>query len=280
MYTLAASPVMASAGAASGEAYLTPCTGSCRLLICLLGDFRLLLAGNLIPVPNGGKVEKLFACLGRRPRQRVAREILLDAIWPGADPALAAQSLNSLIYTMRKTLAEGLDGAGPVIQADGFYRLNTEAGVCVDINRFDQLVNAGETAAAAGNPTDAAAIYDCALELYRGDLTADTDVGDLIERERLRARYLSILARLADYRYAAGDYAGALAHALRLLASDPCREDAHRLVMACHVRLGQRAQALRQFHLCEKILRAEFNTAPEKATLALYEQVRCAPDSL
>ncbi len=257
---------------------LTECVDSYPLLVCLLGSFRLLLAGKLIPVPNGGKVERLFACLGRRHGQRVSREVLLDAVWPGADPALASQSLNSLVHTIRKTLVLGLNGTGPVVQAGGFYELTTAAGVCVDVARFDELADAGDLAIEAGRHESGAAIYDCAVQLYRGDLCADADVGDLIERERLRARYLSILARLADHRAGTGDYKAALAHALRLLANDPCREDAHRLVMTCHVRLGERAQALRQFYLCEKILRAEFGADPEQATVHLFEQIRRDPD--
>ena len=106
-------------------------------------------------------------------------------------------------------------------------------------------------------------------------------VGDtehtLIERERLRARYLTLLARLASYDYAAGNLESCLQLALRLLEHDPCREDAHRFVMRCHVQLGERAQALRQFRLCEQILRREFDADPEPATRTLFDQVRCDP---
>jgi DNA-binding SARP family transcriptional activator len=65
-----------------------------------------------------------------------------------------------------------------------------------------------------------------------------------------------------------------------MLASDPCREDAHRLVMRCYVRLGERAQALRQYQLCKQILRAEYDVAPEDATTALYDRVRLEPGAL
>ena len=66
----------------------------------------------------------------------------------------------------------------------------------------------------------------------------------------------------------------------RLLDGDPCREDAHRLVMRCHVRRGERAQALRHYLLCQQILRAEFDAAPEPATDALFEQARLDPSTI
>jgi hypothetical protein len=47
--------------------------------------------------------------------------------------------------------------------------------------------------------------------------------------------------------------------------------------MRCYVRRGERAQALRQFRICESVLRTEFNAPPEPATLALFERVRLTP---
>src|SRR5262249_1379632 len=98
-----------------------------------------------------------------------------------------------------------------------------------------------------------------------------------VRRERLRALYLSLLGRLADRGFQERDYAAALAYALRLLSHDPCREDAHRLAMRCHVRLGERAQALRQYRVCAQVLASEFQVRPEPATDALFDQVRLDP---
>jgi DNA-binding SARP family transcriptional activator len=64
------------------------------------------------------------------------------------------------------------------------------------------------------------------------------------------------------------------------LSIDPCREDAHRVIMRTHLRRGERAQALRQYRLCEYVLRREFDTAPEPQTIALYERIRIDPTSV
>jgi DNA-binding SARP family transcriptional activator len=78
------------------------------------------------------------------------------------------------------------------------------------------------------------------------------------------------LARLADYFYLVADYPACLQYANRLLENDACREDAHRLLMRCLVRQGERAQALRQYRLCMHILHAEFDTVPERDTTRLF----------
>ena len=44
------------------------------------------------------------------------------------------------------------------------------------------------------------------------------------------------------------------------------------------VRLGERAQALRQYRLCRDVLDIEFAAVPEPATEELYETVRLRPE--
>ena len=105
----------------------------------------------------------------------------------------------------------------------------------------------------------------------------DVDVHQVLERERLRARYLSVRAQLAAHHFANADYTAALTHALDLLAHDPCREDAHRIAMRCYVRRGERAQAMRQYGVCREILAQEFDARPEPMTDELLEMVRLDP---
>jgi DNA-binding SARP family transcriptional activator len=85
---------------------------------------------------------------------------------------------------------------------------------------------------------------------------------------------------LADYHYGEAAYIACQDYAWRLLGCDPCREDAHRMLMRCYVRQGERAEALRHYRLCVDILRAEFEAAPETVTTTLFEQIRLDPGSI
>lgn len=247
------------------------------ILICLLGNFRLLQSGRTVAIPCGGKIETLLSRLGTQFDHRVPRTVLLDLLWPASDSALAHQSLNSLIYSLHKLIGDALGGAAVILHEDGYYRLNKEAGVSVDVASFDAWANTGDQQVHAGELALAATSYRQSVQLYRGDLAVETDVGSILERERLRSRFLSLLGYLADERYGAGDYGACLGHAWRLLGHDPCREDAHRVVMRCHVQRGERAAALRQYQVCVHILRAEFDAAPEPTTTALFDQIRLRP---
>jgi DNA-binding SARP family transcriptional activator len=59
-----------------------------------------------------------------------------------------------------------------------------------------------------------------------------------------------------------------------MLESDPCREDAHRLIMSCHAGLGHTYQAFQQYESCRRVLRAALDTEPSPETVALYERIR------
>ena len=248
--------------------------------VCLLGSFRLLQYGQPLNLCVAGKAMALLSSLALHLESGVPRETLLDALWPEQDTTQSAVSLNSLVYNIQRRVRHESRDATPVIYANGSYFLNRDAGYTTDIVRFDALISGGNRLAATGEDTEALASYERAVDLYRGDLCTGTDIFAVIERERLRANYLSVLGWLADHAYRSEDYGAALHHALRVLRCDPCREDAHRIVMRAHVRRGERAQALRQYRVCEHLLRREFDTAPEAPTTALFEVVRRDPASI
>jgi DNA-binding SARP family transcriptional activator len=247
------------------------------VLICLLGTFRVVKAGADVPVHSGGKTATLLSSLALRDRHRATRESLLETLWPRAEATRSAHSLNSLIHALRQMLGDVLAGASPVIYRAGSYELNVSAGVGVDISHFDALAGIAERQQRSGDSDAAVRSWRRAVALYHGEIYAADDMRAIVQRERVRALYLSLLGRLADQHFRECDYPAALGYAFRLLSHDPCREDAHRLVMRCHVRLGERAQALRQYGVCQQILAAEFEARPEPLTSALFDRVRLDP---
>jgi DNA-binding SARP family transcriptional activator len=250
------------------------------VMICVLGNFRLLSGREQVHVQAGSKLQNLLCKLILQHGRRVARDVLIESLWPRSDSAGGTASLNSLVYSVHRLLGNDRADKPLIVHADGYYRLNGDAGFGVDSWSFEELVNDGDRLRREGRDRAAATVYARAVNLYRGDFCAALDVPAIVERERLRSMFLGTLSYLADFYYQAGDYSICLEHAERILNGDPCREDAHRVIMRCYVRLGQRAQAMRQYHLCEQILQAEFGAGPEHATIALLDQVRHDPDSV
>lgn len=244
----------------------------------LLGAFALRKLGQRVPVRAGGKTQTLIGNLALRRGPGVGREELITLLWPTSSLGLAGQALNTLVYSVHRALGDALDGRQPIFRDHDRYRL--DEGVVVDVVEFDAAVDRADWLVRAGEPSAAIKSYERAASLYRGDLVFSSDIAHLIERERLRGRYLRVRAVLAEDQFARGAFAGALADALRILACDPCREDAHRMAMRTYVRLGERAQALRQYRLCRDILAREFDAPPESATDELFDLIRLRPTSV
>src|SRR5215216_684324 len=107
------------------------------VLICVLGEFRLVKQGTPLTLRDGGKTEGLLSSLAVSGQQGTARESLVGRLWPDSEPALANHCLNTLVHGLRRLLSTALDGASPVLHAGGYYRLNVEAGVRVDVRYFE-----------------------------------------------------------------------------------------------------------------------------------------------
>jgi DNA-binding SARP family transcriptional activator len=244
------------------------------MLICLLGSFRLLWCGQPRNVFISGKALTLLSLLALHLESGVTRESILNILWPEQDTKHGHDSLHNLVYSLQRRLRDDFHDAPALVFATGSYYLNRDSGFTTDIAAFDALVSSADRCKRIGQIPQAVDRYEKAVALYRGDLSFNLDVTAIVERERLRASFLTILCWLADHAFQSAHDEAALHYALRLLASDPCREDAHRLAMRAYVRRGERAQALRQYRLCEEVLRREFDAAPEALTTDLFESIR------
>ena len=226
---------------------------------------------------SGGKTEQVLSCLALHPRVGVHRATLVEQVWPDVPIPLAGQCLNTLMHSLKAQLADALVGQPPIVRAQSYYALNLQGGVKVDVVEFESAVNAGHQLRSQGSNAAAIEAYERAVALYGGDLAAGSDISALLERERLHATCLRALAQMADAHFELGNYEQARESALRMLAVDPCREDAHRMVMRTYVRSGARAQALRQYRLCRLVLQDEFDASPEPATELLFNLIRTHP---
>ena len=117
---------------------------------------------------------------------------------------------------------------------------------------------------------------DCCISVGRVDITTLEGIyADwcIVERERLREQYLAALGALAGLYAEQGDLLRAVDLYQRLLSHDPYQEAVHRAVMGCYCRLGDRPAAIRQYHTCVRVLRAELGLNPAPETEQLYRQI-------
>ncbi len=69
------------------------------------------------------------------------------------------------------------------------------------------------------------------------------------------------------------DYQEAVDLGRRILELDPLREEVHRALMRCYWRMGRRAEGVRQFMTCARLLQRELQILPMPETIDLYREM-------
>jgi DNA-binding SARP family transcriptional activator len=220
--------------------------------IRLLGEFQAAFAGVDVPSLGSTRLQSLLAYLLLHRDAPQQRQRLASALWPDSSEAQARTNLRHLLHTLRQCVPEApryLEITSRTV------RWRPDAAVWFDVGAFEDLLTSG-TCGASISATEGSgearrnALRE-AVELYGGDLM--DGCGDewlVAERDRLRRRHLDALAELAQLCEARGELDEAIRYAEQLMRLDDLREDVHRQLMRLHAGRGDRAAAIRVFHLC------------------------------
>ncbi|HET7727178.1 MAG TPA: BTAD domain-containing putative transcriptional regulator [Candidatus Limnocylindrales bacterium] len=228
-----------------------------RVSVRLLGRVELEINGRRLRLA-GRQAQALVALLVLVRRVR-ARDAIATDLWP--DALGATGSLRQALWLLRSSLtAAGLD-PDQLLESDAdALGLRPDVDLDVDVDRFDDAV---------GGPAPDPGL---AIELYQGELVECLGHECFArERERLADAYEDALVLVAERRLAEHDMPGAREAALRLLARDPLREEAHRVLLRVYGSDGTRAQVLRQFRRLSDLLRRELDVEPLPETVAAFQ---------
>jgi DNA-binding SARP family transcriptional activator len=222
-------------------------------------------SGEAVRLPTR-KAQALLAYLAVHPGQSHPRAKLATLLWGDAPDEQANHRLRQALFEIRKALPATRPRC---LVADARSLALNAAAVEVDVAAFEKLVTRATPAALAQAAT-----------LYRGELLDGLGVKEpgfedwlVVERERLRELALNALGKLLVHHVETGPDERAIQTALRLLALDPLREDAHRGLMRLFARQGRRGAALRQYQVCLSVLGRELGVEPESETKRLYQEI-------
>ncbi len=248
---------------------------------------RVEVLGRLRAVGDGWVVDRfrtrqtgaLLGLLALQPGRALAREVLIDALWPGCPADAGRNSLSTALWSLRRELRSTEEtGQGLILANRGTVALNADC-VTTDLAQFDARLDAAARAA------DPLPDLMAAVDLYRGSPLADyCDGWVLAEQTRANERFAAALELLVKHLEAAGDLVRAIDYACRGLAVDPLRESSYQLLMRLHLAAGQPSLAQRRFRELERVLAAELACEPSAESRALVgrlhgaEQVQAATE--
>jgi two-component SAPR family response regulator len=191
------------------------------LNVFALGPLRVERGGAPVRHWGGAKAgtrqaEALFAFLFDRGERGVAKDEIIELVWPDVDLERADLAFHRTLGGLRTTLEPGRPGGDrgtAVVFHNDRYRLDPSLVAWSDVDAFERAMAA---ASASADPDEALGHLERARSLYRGDFLDDCPFyGDSApveeRRDLLRGRFVDLLLALGERHAARGDRPAAAA---------------------------------------------------------------------
>ncbi len=215
-----------------------------------------------------GSCRPIIGYLLTHRRRRISRAELAETLWADHDDARARRCLSTALWRLKKSTGDGT----PLLTFQGPEEVSLNlAPAWVDAVAMELRIEPLLRIKPAALTRHQTARVQRGVRLYRGDyLVGIDDEWAWLERQRLRNLYLDGLYHLTLAYAAASDWPRVLEWGRRLNREEPLREDVHRLLMRAHGHTGNRALAIAQYNLCQRVLRADLDVEPMPETQELY----------
>lgn len=246
----------------------------------LLGQFSLKTGNRDVPASawKSKKADVLFKyLLLHHARGFINKEILMELLWPEADPGKSAKRFHVVLASLRKTLEPDIyrgQRSAYIQSRNDAYRIDIKPGGDIDTARFDRCVDAGRDA--LETDTDRALV--CFLEaesLYTGDFLALDSLEEwcVRPRRRFRERYMECLRHILDICEIRQETDRAVTYAKRYLVRDDCAEDIYRKLMMLYAGQGNLVAVARTYETCRQTITRKMDLPLSRATETLFHRL-------
>lgn len=243
------------------------------LVIHAFGSARVQLGERLLTASDWSfaKPKELLFYLLSYP-QRTKEQIGL-VFWPDASPSQLRNNLHSTLYQMRQALGR----PDWIVFAHQAYAFNRSLDYFYDVEDFEKHLAQSKGHLQAPQERQLAIQHlQAAMHLAEGNFAEDLVAGDWIfaKREELQQSVLTAAMTLGQLLMEEQAYQEAAAVYRQAIAWDDLLEEAHRALIVCHARMGERAQALRHYQTLRDLLWNELQIEPDHESVLLMQRLQ------
>jgi len=257
------------------------------ITINLLGGFEAVLDKGGSIAFDSDKDRALLIYLIASGNRPIHRGILTGLFWPENTEKAARHSLSQAIYSLRRQFqSRGVTDPFEISQQTVLFPLQDSP--CVDVYRFDQLVQEYFPSGVQSNLTNRSSLehLKLACEIYRGDFCAGLTLKECnsfetwlcFQRELYHLKYMRVLELLTQGLCLVGDPENALIFAYKKVFQDPYDESSQRQVILLLFQLGQRKQAIEHYETYASLLVSELNASPSTEMMTFCHQLLSIPE--
>lgn len=209
-----------------------------------------------------GRLALVFLVAERE--RAVPQAELAELLWPDVLPPSWPVAISAVISKLRNRLGTlGLDRDRIIANAFRCYQFRPPPGTWIDLEAAADATHQAEGAVLANHPEAAYGPALIATTITRRPFLNGEDAAWVATR---RQRLRELLVRALDCRVesllANGEISLALDQARAAVELEPFRESGYRRLMQVLVQQGDRAEALRVYNECRRLLADELGVAP------------------
>ena len=224
------------------------------------------------------KARTLLALLVINKGKELARDGLVQTLWPESELATARKNFYSVWSQLRRALTTPA-GTCP-------YLVRTQSGFHIDAHLLDSDLDHFEAMCRTlmfghVRPEEWEHLFEQASSWYSGDFLPGENECARIQsmRTSCNERLVDALVSASTRLLSAGEVRGGLWFAREALRHDKTREDSYAALMEAQIAAGQRAAALETYFACRSYLADELGIDPSVHTVRLYRDIIEAEES-
>ncbi len=215
------------------------------------------------------KLLKAIIALGGRD---VGAEAVIDSLWPDADGDTGLRSLNTTLHRLRKLLGNDM----AITLEDNRLAVDVRHA-WVDVFAFQRLLGKIENILKKAEAKDDSLnhLMEKITAMYQGPFLRDiAEQWALPSKERLKNRYLNILAELAQRSEQSQDWQKAIQCFERCIEFDSISEENYRRLMTVYDKLGRKAEGIAVYKRCKDAISLHLGISPSQETETIHKNLR------
>lgn len=247
-----------------------------HLQVRLLGKFEVSWNGQCLTTLDGQKNQELLAYLLLHKDVPLSREKVAHLMWPDCASTFQAKKyLRKALWKIQSSF-----NIEPKLQAilkidPEWIELVNQEWLSVDVYDLEAAYHTVENKDGVHLNDNSINLLDATVQNYRGEFLEGHYLDwCLFVRERFELMFLILLDKLMNYCEENQFYERGCFYGLNILRFDPAREQTHRRLMRLYAKANMRIEAIRQYNLCNQILKDELDIEPSQLTKQLFYAIQ------